>query len=416
MKPTDAERTAWGEGDASGLRPYKRPYASISGLNCWEHNMVLPGYALMAQGTQVHVAAFPGHETEPAAMSSTRQLLLAKAFASQGAAYVVLVGGMIHPDDIADPELREVVATTQPMNGGSYIIDPMGEVIAGPAQGEEILVADASLDTVRAAKAMCDVAGHYSRPDLLRLVVNRSSVTPPRRGRELVTTVVITGANRGLGLALATHYLSHGATVIGGCRNPAAADALEAAGAEVHQLDTGSGESIVAFGSAVGDRPVDLLFNNAGIDSRAVGANETARGALDLTEAQFRSVMDVNVLGPMLMVQALAANLTSAGGKVINVSSQVGSFEVAHRIGSDIAYGTSKAALNMLSLKQSQGLRSAGISVIALHPGWLRSDMGGSRADLDPADAAASIAKVVDNVTIEQTGSFLRWDGSTHPW
>ena len=178
LKPTDAERTAWGEGDASGLLTYKRPYASISGLNCWEHNMVLPGYALMAQGTQVHVAAFPGHETEPASTASTRQLLLARAFASQGAAYVVLVGGLIHPDDIADPELREAISTTQPMNGGSYIIDPMGEVIAGPALGEEILIADASLDTVRAAKAMCDIGGHYSRPDLLRLVVNRS---PARR-------------------------------------------------------------------------------------------------------------------------------------------------------------------------------------------------------------------------------------------
>ena len=178
MKPTDGERTAWGEGDATGLRAYRRAYASISGLNCWEHNMVLPGYALMAQGTQVHFAAFPGHETEPVAMSSTRQLLLARAFASQAAAYVVLVGGLMHPDDIADTDLRDVIATTQPFNGGSYIIDPMGEIIAGPAEGEEILIADASLDAVRSAKAMCDVAGHYSRPDLLRLVVNRS---PARR-------------------------------------------------------------------------------------------------------------------------------------------------------------------------------------------------------------------------------------------
>jgi NAD(P)-dependent dehydrogenase (short-subunit alcohol dehydrogenase family) len=231
-----------------------------------------------------------------------------------------------------------------------------------------------------------------------------------------VTTVVITGANRGLGLALATHYIAQGTAVIGGCRNPSTADALRDAGAVVHPLDTGVGESIAAFRRAVGDRPVDVLYNNAGIDARAVGAAEDARGALDLTEAQFRSVMDVNVLGPMLMVKSLATNLAAAPGKIVNISSQVGSIEVAHRIGSDFAYTASKAALNMLSLKQSQALRPQGITVIALHPGWLRSDMGGSRADLEPADAAASIAGVVEHLTLEQTGSFLRWDGSTHPW
>ena len=90
LKPTYGERFAWGEGDGSGLRAWQRPYARISGLNCWEHNMVLPGYALIADGTQVHVAAFPGYE-------STRQLVLCRAFASQAAAYVVLAGGIIDP-------------------------------------------------------------------------------------------------------------------------------------------------------------------------------------------------------------------------------------------------------------------------------------------------------------------------------
>ncbi len=231
-----------------------------------------------------------------------------------------------------------------------------------------------------------------------------------------MTTVVITGANRGLGLALAKHYLATGATVIGGCRNPDSAKDLAAAGAEVHQLDIGSGASIAAFGAAVGDRPVDVLFNNAGIDATAVGADDGARGALDLTEAQFRSVIDVNLLGPLLMVQALADNLRAATGKVINVSSQVGSFDVAQRIGRDASYASSKAALNMLSVKQSQVLQPDGVSVIALHPGWVRSDMGGPRATLDPADAASSIAVVVDGLTIDRTGSFLQWDGSVHPW
>ncbi len=231
-----------------------------------------------------------------------------------------------------------------------------------------------------------------------------------------MTTVVITGANRGLGLALAKHYLGLGATVIGGCRKPDAATDLAAAGAEVHQLDTGSGESIAAFASALGGRPVDVLFNNAGIDATAVGADDGARGALDITEAQFRSVIDVNVLGPLLMVQALADNLRAASGKVINVSSQVGSFDVAKQIGRDASYTSSKAALNMLSVKQSQVLQPDGVSVIALHPGWVRSDMGGPSATLEPADAASSIADVVDRLAIEQTGSFFQWDGSIHPW
>jgi nitrilase len=175
LKPTYGERFAWGDGDGSGLRVHQRPYAAISGLNCWEHNMVLPGYALMAQGTQVHIAAFPGYESQP---SGTRQILLSRAFASQAAAYVMLVGGVLRPEDVPDAHVREIVAMLPPLTGDSCIIDPNGEILVGPARGEEILYATGSLDIVRVAKGVCDVAGHYSRPDVLRLSINRSAARP----------------------------------------------------------------------------------------------------------------------------------------------------------------------------------------------------------------------------------------------
>lgn len=173
LKPTHAERTIWGEGNGLSLTVYERSYGRLSGLNCWEHNMVLPGYALMAQGTQIHVAAWPGREPSKAPEAPdpiwARQLLLSRAFASQAGCYVVLAGGVRMPDDT--PERYRDLATFY-FTGDSCIIDPRGEVIAGPVRGETILTARGSLEAVFAAKAACDVAGHYSRPDVLQLLLH----------------------------------------------------------------------------------------------------------------------------------------------------------------------------------------------------------------------------------------------------
>jgi len=174
LKPTGAERVEWGE-NATGqsLVVYDRGYAKISALNCWEHFMMLPSYALMAQGTQVHIALWPGREPRevpkaPEAMWP-RQHLMSRSFASAGACYVICVAGVRGESDIPEEGKKWMPTFT----GDSAIIDPRGEIIAGPLHGEEgILIAEADLGQVRAAKTIVDNAGHYSRPDVFELRVN----------------------------------------------------------------------------------------------------------------------------------------------------------------------------------------------------------------------------------------------------
>ena len=174
LKPTHAERVIWGDGDGAGLKTLARPYGRISALNCWEHQMLLPAYALAAQGTQIHAALWPGREKPDVGSGEfcwTRQLLLSRAFASQTAAYVVAAAGLRLKAHIPD---RWRALGEWEHTGQSAIIDPRGEVIAGPLEGEGVLVAEGSHAVVRAAKAACDIAGHYSRPDVFGFRVNTS--------------------------------------------------------------------------------------------------------------------------------------------------------------------------------------------------------------------------------------------------
>jgi NAD(P)-dependent dehydrogenase (short-subunit alcohol dehydrogenase family) len=230
-------------------------------------------------------------------------------------------------------------------------------------------------------------------------------------------TVVITGANRGLGLELARVFAGRGHTVIGGCRNPATATELAAVTSHVHAVDTGDEASIAAFADAIGDGVVDVLINNAGLSAEGLGAGPDARDVLQLEPEHFIGQMRVNALGPMLLARALLPALRrSPRPRIVNVSSQVGSMVVGARVGRDVGYSASKAALNMITVKLASRLRDDGVIAVALHPGYLRTAMGGPHADLDPAVAASQIADLVDGLTLEDSGSFLRWDGSEHPW
>lgn len=182
IKPTHHERSVWGDGDAKGLRPVQIGAARVSALNCWEHNAVLPAFTMMARGTDVHVAAWPGREPEetPDGPVWARQLLLSRAFASQAGAWVICSAGLRMKSHV--PERFQSLYEFD-HNGGSAIIDPRGEIVAGPLIGEEgILTVDADLELARMCKIASDPAGHYSRPDLFRLEVDGEEVYPGKRG------------------------------------------------------------------------------------------------------------------------------------------------------------------------------------------------------------------------------------------
>lgn len=175
LKPTYNERMVWGEGDGSSLVVYERPYGKISGLNCWEHRMFLPGYALMAQGTHIHIAAWPGN-------ADSGHDFLSQAFAFQASAYVIDVGSLLSPE-LTTGAVKEAltgkhgesnrIGTEFP--GHSHIFGPNGRIIAGPAEGETILIAEGTRRRIYDSKTMCDVGGHYSRPDIFQFKVNRRS-------------------------------------------------------------------------------------------------------------------------------------------------------------------------------------------------------------------------------------------------
>ncbi|MEX2081698.1 MAG: carbon-nitrogen hydrolase family protein [Dehalococcoidia bacterium] len=198
LKPTMWERTVWGEGDGSSLRLYDRPYGRLGGLNCWEHQMVLPGYALISQGIQVHAAAWPG-------ATFTRQDVLSRAFAMQSGAFVVMAGGLLRQSDLpadlaelsveVDGHERQVI---MPHNGHSGIIGPNGDYLAGPLVDEEgILTARANLGTVMLQKMIADHAGHYTRPDVFQFSVNRTGKRVASFLDETAETALRDGIERG---------------------------------------------------------------------------------------------------------------------------------------------------------------------------------------------------------------------------
>lgn len=222
-------------------------------------------------------------------------------------------------------------------------------------------------------------------------------------------TVLITGANRGIGLELARQYADDGWTVIGTARRPAAADELQDLDVNVVQLDVTDPDSVDRMAKSLAGRDIDVLINNAGVlipmDSLA-----------DIDIEAFERTMAVNTVGPVRVTQALLPNLQAGDmKKIVNISSQAGSLRNNTHAGL-YGYRESKVALNMFTRSLAAEFGPDGFIAIVVHPGWVQTDMGGAEAAVPVTKSAAGIRKVIASLSDEENGSFKTYTGDTLPW
>ncbi len=230
-----------------------------------------------------------------------------------------------------------------------------------------------------------------------------------------MATVLITGANRGIGLELARAYATGGDRVFAACRKRAEAKALNALAAgsngavSVHALDVADGASVAALAKSLAGVPIDVLINNAGV-------NGGPRQSLSDTDFDaWTDALAIMTIGPFRVVQALLPNLEAASAaKVMTVTSQLGAS--TWPFGGSYAYASAKAGVNSVMRALALDLKSKGIVVSLVHPGWVKTDMGGAGADITPQDSAAGIHKVIAGLALETTGTFYKWNGDIHPW
>ncbi len=229
--------------------------------------------------------------------------------------------------------------------------------------------------------------------------------------------VLVTGANRGIGLEFVRQLLARGDRVIAACRHPGRATELTGqAGAHpghlhVLPLDVTRPSSITELGreTAMLFDGLDLLINNAGV---LISGERFGSVSADDLDASFRA----NAMGPLLLTQMLAPLLAkSKQGRVINLSSVMGSIAHVREFRSP-SYAMSKAALNMATALLARAMAPAGVTVVALHPGWVKTDMGGPQAEVDPRDAVAGVLRTVDALKIGDSGKFRDWQGAEVPW
>ena len=214
-------------------------------------------------------------------------------------------------------------------------------------------------------------------------------------------TILITGANRGIGLEFARQYSADGWEVIATARR--SSPELDALGVTVEPLDLSDADAVAEFSA---DRQLDLFIANAGTsEPKETQGPDNARA--------WQAMMMVNAIGPYQLAKALLPHM-SAGGKMIAISSGMGS--IADNSGGWVPYRTAKAALNMAWSSLAIDARKRGVTCVALSPGWVKTRMGGAGAEITPEESVTDMRSLIDRLTTDDSGKFLRRNGSELPW
>jgi len=227
-------------------------------------------------------------------------------------------------------------------------------------------------------------------------------------------TLLITGANRGIGLALTRLYAQEGWQIHACCRHPEQADDLlrlagDYPGLSLHALDVAESDQIRTLARQLSG-PIDILCNNAGI----YGPADTRFGHTD--EQAWLECLRVNCIAPMKMAEAFVEQLASSQRKTLaNLTSKMGSM-ADNGSGGSYLYRSSKAALNAVMKSAALDLRPRGIKVALLHPGWVKTDMGGPNAEISTAQSASQMRTILEQMRLEDSGTFYDIDGSLIPW
>lgn len=227
--------------------------------------------------------------------------------------------------------------------------------------------------------------------------------------------VLVTGANRGLGLEFVKQYAEDGATVYACCRDPGEAKALrrisDAAGGKVslHGLEVTDARSVAKLAEGFGGAPIDILINNAGI----YGPEKQSASEMDY-EGWARTFA-INSMAPLRIAQAFHRNLLAGREKkLITITSGMGS--TPQHTGDYFAYRASKAAVNNVMHGLAVAWKRDQVTIVVIHPGWVKTDMGGPNALLEPHESIAGMRRVIAKLTHADSGKFLDYRGQEIAW